>query len=102
MIDAMSTFDSITSNRYFGSTSFMLFLNKWDLFEDKIASVDIRSTFPDYDGPSKDPHEGVKYFQNRFLRLARKTGDPERGLYPYVTTATNRKLLAAVMKIVEE
>jgi guanine nucleotide-binding protein subunit alpha len=102
MLDALSTWDSVTASRYFGKTSFMLFLNKWDLFEDKIASVDIRATFPDYDGPPKDSQQGVRYFQDRFVRLARKTGHPERGLYPHITTATDRKLLESVMKIVEE
>jgi guanine nucleotide-binding protein subunit alpha len=102
MMDAMSTWDHVTSSRFFSKTSFMLFLNKWDLFEDKIASVNIRNSFPDYDGPTQNALEGVKYFQARFVRLARKTGDPERGLYPHITTATDRKLLTAVMKIVEE
>jgi guanine nucleotide-binding protein subunit alpha len=102
MQDAMTIWDTVTGNPFFKHTAFMLFLNKMDLFEEKVQTVSIRGTFPDYDGPEKDAVAGSKYFQNRFVRLAQRTGSRDRGLYPYTTTATNRQLLSAVMKVVEE
>jgi guanine nucleotide-binding protein subunit alpha, other len=102
MVDAMSIWDSVTASPYFKRTPFMLFLNKFDLFKDKVRAVPIRATFPDYEGPAQDPKEGVRYFQTRFIRMAQRSGDKERGLYPHTTTATDRKLLGSVMKIVEE
>ena len=68
-----------------------MFLNKSDLFEEKLKHSDIKNTFPvsffisgvdpwshlpmmkDYDGPPNDPFKGREYFQKRFVRLSNKS-----------------------------
>merc|ERR1719263_2721395 len=43
MTEAVELFDEICNNRYFENSSMILFLNKRDLFEEKILKVDIKS-----------------------------------------------------------
>lgn len=50
MIDTLQVFDDIVNNKWFAKTAVILFLNKRDLFEEKIKSVDLNVCFPDYRG----------------------------------------------------
>jgi hypothetical protein len=50
MIESMRLFESICNSRWFLNTSIILFLNKKDLFAEKIKFISIRTCFKDYDG----------------------------------------------------
>lgn len=50
MHESLHLFNSICNHRFFALTSIVLFLNKKDLFEDKIKKVHLSICFPDYDG----------------------------------------------------
>ncbi|TFY53212.1 hypothetical protein EVJ58_g9572 [Rhodofomes roseus] len=102
MQDAMTIWDSICHSQWFKNTSIILFLNKNDLFEKKVVHSDIRSFFPDYDGPSGDAASGREYFKKRFARLAQKANQKEREVYIHTTTATDTEMLRVVMAAVEE
>lgn len=103
MQDAMTIWDSICHSSWFKNTSIILFLNKDDLFRDKIGTSDIRATFPDYEGPAGDYEQGRDYFKKRFLRLSQRAGRPkEREVYVHVTNATDTELLRVVMAAVED
>jgi len=47
----------------------ILFLNKCDLFADKIQRVDIKTVkeFSDYSGPSFNYDAGIQYFLDKFV-----------------------------------
>lgn len=82
MQDAMTIWDSICHSQWFKQTSVILFLNKNDLFERKLAYSDIKNFFPDYDGEPGDIRAGRDYFKRRFARLAQKAGrSKEREIY---------------------
>uniref|UniRef100_A0A914W0R5 Uncharacterized protein n=1 Tax=Plectus sambesii TaxID=2011161 RepID=A0A914W0R5_9BILA len=49
MIESMQLFSSICNSSWFLATSMILFLNKKDLFAEKIQRVNITTAFPDYD-----------------------------------------------------
>lgn len=68
MVEALELFRSICNNRAFANTSVMLFLNKKDIFEEKLQYSDIASQrpFADYGGPPKDFNNGVLYFIEKF------------------------------------
>jgi len=103
MQDAMTIWDSICHSQWFKSTSVILFLNKNDLFERKMATSDIKTFFPDFDGESGDPKAGREYFKKRFGRLAQKAGrSKEREIYIHITTATDTAMLRVVMAAVED
>ncbi|KHJ89304.1 g-protein alpha subunit, partial [Oesophagostomum dentatum] len=50
MIESMKLFDSICNNKWFTETSIILFLNKKDLFEEKIKRSPLTRCFPEYTG----------------------------------------------------
>ncbi|XP_044279086.1 guanine nucleotide-binding protein G(t) subunit alpha-3 isoform X3 [Varanus komodoensis] len=50
MHESLHLFNSICNHKYFATTSIVLFLNKKDLFQEKIAKVHLRVCFPDYEG----------------------------------------------------
>uniref|UniRef100_A0A1I7XLK1 G-protein alpha subunit n=1 Tax=Heterorhabditis bacteriophora TaxID=37862 RepID=A0A1I7XLK1_HETBA len=69
MIESMQLFNSICNSTWFLSTAMILFMNKKDLFMEKIQRVNITTAFPDYEGPTsniqrdrydhpKEPSEG--------------------------------------------
>lgn len=50
MIESMKLFDSICNSKWFVETSIILFLNKKDLFEEKIIKSPLTICFPEYSG----------------------------------------------------
>ncbi|KAG6826267.1 hypothetical protein H0H92_000505 [Tricholoma furcatifolium] len=86
--DVMMLWSSICQTPWFKSTSLVctylpcgpdvlstilrkiLFLNKSDLFEEKIPSSDIKTFFPDFDGPPRDARAGEDYFKRKFAKIA--------------------------------
>lgn len=50
MEESLALFRVILSSDYFASASVILFLNKTDLFPDRLTGKPLRYTFPDYDG----------------------------------------------------
>ena len=50
MMESMKLFDSICNNKWFVETSIILFLNKKDLFEEKIRHSPLTICFPEYKG----------------------------------------------------
>ncbi|GBE78577.1 Guanine nucleotide-binding protein alpha-2 subunit [Sparassis crispa] len=101
MQDAMTIWDSICHSQWFKQTSIILFLNKNDLFEQKVKHSDIKNFFPDFDGEPGDAHAGRDYFKKRFAKLAQKANAREREIYIHVTTATDTVMLKVVMAAVE-
>lgn len=50
MQESLKLFDSICNNKWFTDTSIILFLNKKDLFEEKIKKSSLTVCFPEYTG----------------------------------------------------
>lgn len=68
MVEALELFRSVCNNRAFEDTSILLFLNKKDIFAEKIMYSDIadQRPFSDYSGATKSFDEGVMYFIDKF------------------------------------
>ena len=88
MIEAIELFEEICNSRYFTDSSMILFLNKRDLFLEKISRVPIRSVehWADYDGEEDSFDDGVQYFLNAFLETNQREN---KAVYPHVTCATD-------------
>ncbi|VDN28683.1 unnamed protein product [Gongylonema pulchrum] len=54
MVESMKLFDSICNNKWFTDTSIILFLNKKDLFEEKIRKSPLTLCFPEYADGQKE------------------------------------------------
>ena len=68
MVEALNLFDSVVKHQSFKDTPILLFLNKKDIFAEKIAYSNIADSafFSDYAGPPNDFDHGVLYFIQRF------------------------------------
>ncbi|CAG8454492.1 1661_t:CDS:2 [Dentiscutata heterogama] len=94
MQEALMLFDSICNSQWFVNTSMILFLNKIDIFKEKIKISPINKYFPDYTGPSDDFKSTSHYFKRRFQRLNRSDS---KEIYPHFTNATDTNLLRHIM-----
>ena len=101
MEDSMELFEQTVNHRYFCSTTFIVFFNKYDLFLEKIKHKGIKGTFPDYDGSPHSAEESLRWMVNRYLR-ADKAYEHKREIYPHVTTATDTDLIKHVFANVQD
>ncbi|KAG0258837.1 hypothetical protein BG011_003058, partial [Mortierella polycephala] len=99
MEEAMMLFDQICNSQWFVDTSIILFLNKMDIFRQKIQYSSIKAYFPDYDGPDGDIVEASEFFRKRFTRLNRSE---HKEVYVHYTDATDTNLLRNIMASVND
>uniref|UniRef100_A0A8D3DQ51 Guanine nucleotide binding protein (G protein), alpha transducing activity polypeptide 2 n=1 Tax=Scophthalmus maximus TaxID=52904 RepID=A0A8D3DQ51_SCOMX len=99
MHESLHLFNSICNHRFFALTSIVLFLNKKDLFEEKIKKVHLSICFPDYDGPNTYD-DASNYIKVQFLELNMKKGVKE--IYSHLTCATDTKNVEIVFNAVTD
>jgi len=86
MMESMKLFDSICNNKWFTETSIILFLNKKDLFEEKILKSPLNICFPEFTG-ANNYEEAAAYIQLQFENLNKKKDTKE--IYSHFTCATD-------------
>lgn len=64
-------FESICNSQWFIKTSMILFLNKIDLFKEKLLASPVKRYFPDYTGDQKSYSQASEFFKESFKRLNR-------------------------------
>uniref|UniRef100_A0A8D0CSM7 Guanine nucleotide binding protein (G protein), alpha transducing activity polypeptide 2 n=1 Tax=Sander lucioperca TaxID=283035 RepID=A0A8D0CSM7_SANLU len=99
MHESLHLFNSICNHRFFALTSIVLFLNKKDLFEEKIKKVHLSICFPDYDG-SNTYEDASDYIKKQFLDLNMKKGVKE--IYSHLTCATDTRNVEIVFNAVTD
>ncbi|KAG9353250.1 hypothetical protein JZ751_017826 [Albula glossodonta] len=99
MHESMKLFDSICNNKWFTETSIILFLNKKDLFEEKITRSPLSICFPEYSGANKYD-EAAGYIQTKFEDLNKKKDTKE--IYTHFTCATDTKNVQFVFDAVTD
>jgi len=100
LMEALDLFDKTCNSKWFVNANIILFLNKRDLFEDKIKKVDLKVCFPDYkDGCNS--HAASEYLMNKFKEQNKQ---PKLKIYGHITCATDTNsvkiTLEAVKKVV--
>ncbi len=99
MYESMMLFESLVNGEWFNSKPIILFLNKIDLFREKLAISPVSALFPDYRGPDTDYDAAVKYFADRFRGLDRTAN---REIYIHCTNAIDTTMLKATMESVQD
>ncbi|KAL7985208.1 hypothetical protein Chor_003778 [Crotalus horridus] len=99
MHESMKLFDSICNNKWFTDTSIILFLNKKDLFEEKIRRSTLTICYPEYPG-SNTYEEAAAYIQCQFEDLNRRKDTKE--IYTHFTCATDTKNVQFVFDAVTD
>lgn len=84
--ESLDLFKQVSNSKWFRNTAIILFLNKKDLFEKKLAAGKRFADYhKDYDGPNT--YEAcTDYLKQLFLKQIRPGGMP---CYTHITTATD-------------
>lgn len=104
MMESMKLFDSICNNRWFEETSIILFLNKKDLFAEKIVKSPLTIAFPEYTGPNTYD-DAKNYIRQRFEALNRKKDkkdNTKKEIYTHFTCATDTGNIRFVFEAVTD
>lgn len=99
MMESMKLFDSICNNKWFTDTSIILFLNKKDLFAEKIERSPLTMCFPEYTG-SNTYEEAAAYIQLQFENLNKRKDTKE--IYTHFTCATDTNNIQFVFDAVTD
>ncbi|KAI9489882.1 G-alpha protein [Zychaea mexicana] len=97
--ESLTLFDSICNSKWFTKTSIILFLNKIDLFAEKLPRSPLAKYFADYMGGSKY-EAACQYLLNRFVSL--NTRADSKQIYTHFTCATDTKQIKFVMSAVND
>ncbi|KAK5577792.1 hypothetical protein RB653_002740 [Dictyostelium firmibasis] len=98
MVESIKVFGDIINQRWFKDIPIILFLNKRDLFAEKIKKTGISVCFPDYTGPSDDYEQSLVFLKKKILS-ANKTS---KAVYTNVTTATDTTNIGHVFEAVKD
>jgi len=98
MHESIALFEEICNCQWFAETGIILFLNKSDLFKEKIKKVDLAVCFPDYQGGT-NYQPAIDFIDKKFSSLNRVS---DRTVYSHVTCATNTDQIKFVFKSVRE
>ncbi|GAB1293477.1 Guanine nucleotide-binding protein G(o) subunit alpha [Apodemus speciosus] len=98
MHESLMLFDSICNNKFFIDTSIILFLNKKDLFGEKIKKSPLTICFPEYPG-SNTYEDAAAYIQTQFES---KNRSPNKEIYCHMTCATDTNNIQVVFDAVTD
>lgn len=98
MEEALLLFHEICNSKFFAETSMILFLNKSDLFREKMKTIDLKVCFEDYTG-GLDYDNGVKYLKQMFMD---RNETQEKQIYIHVTCATDTTNVRFVFEAVKD
>ncbi|EZA51950.1 Guanine nucleotide-binding protein G(o) subunit alpha, partial [Ooceraea biroi] len=98
MQESLKLFDSICNNKWFTDTSIILFLNKKDLFEEKIRKSPLTICFPEYAG-AQEYSEAAAYIQAQFEAKNKST---TKEIYCHMTCATDTNNIQFVFDAVTD
>lgn len=96
MKESFRLFEWLCNQPAFRNTSIVLFLNKIDLFKEKLRKSLVADYFPEYQGPNSYEDAGV-YFMNKFLDIAKHFN---RDIYVQFTCATDTQQIKVVLDAV--
>ncbi|GBN31171.1 Guanine nucleotide-binding protein G(q) subunit alpha [Araneus ventricosus] len=86
MEESKALFRTIITYPWFQNSSFILFLNKKDLLEEKIMVSHLADYFPEYNGPTQDHIAAQEFISTMYLS---QNPDPYKMVYPHFTCATD-------------
>lgn len=100
MEETLQIFDEICNSAYFTKTSIILFLNKRDIFQEKIKVVPLNvcPCFKSYNGPNTY-ETGCQLIENAFHA---RNKNPNKLIYAHVTCATDTNNMKVVLNAVND
>jgi len=100
--EALKLFHEICKSKWFSNTLMILFLNKEDIFRQKLeAGKSIKTAFADYDGPN-DFESSTKYLEKIFTNVIDPATGKQKEIYSHITCATNTENVRVVFDAVRD
>jgi len=97
LIESLRLFDEMINSDHFKNTPIILFLNKDDLFKDKLEKGhDVRMAFPEYTG-GNDYERATDFIRHEFAKMNKNS---KREIFPKITNATDKKNMKYVFDAV--
>ena len=89
---------------HFENSGLILFLNKKDVFEEKISARDNRipDFFPDYDGPATDRESVKGFILSKFEELLPEQRRRDGRFYHHFTCATDTENINNIFMVVRD
>jgi len=91
--EAICVFDNICNNKFFEQTAMILFLNKEDLFREKLKTVPLTVCFEEYKGDSSFDQTSA-YVRDRFTQVNKG----QKMIFPHFTCATDTRTIQRVFE----
>ncbi|KAH8800597.1 G protein alpha-subunit [Flagelloscypha sp. PMI_526] len=101
MQESLTLFDSICNSQWFTKTNIILFMNKIDLFEEKLkkGTSPLKEYFPDYQG-DEDYESACDYLLRSFTQLNQTPG--KKHIYSHFTCATDTEQIKFILSAVQD
>ncbi|KAK0477133.1 guanine nucleotide binding protein, alpha subunit [Armillaria novae-zelandiae] len=101
--DSYLLWKSVCACKLLSRTQIILFLNKCDLLQAKLArGVKIRDSVPSYGDRANNLTMATKYFQQHFREISRQSSPVTRPFYVHMTSVIDTRSTAATLGAVEE
>lgn len=101
--DSYMLWKSVCACKLLSRTQLILFLNKCDLLQAKLArGVKIRDFVPSYGDRGNTLAMATKYFQQHFREISRQNSPVQRPFYVHMTSVIDTRSTAATLGAVEE
>jgi guanine nucleotide-binding protein subunit alpha len=98
LLEAMKLFDEISNCDWFAKTPIILFLNKSDLFEEKIKYISLGEYFKEFtDGNNYE--KAIEFMKKKFHAIIKNS---VRQTYIHITCATNTQNVVFVFKAFQD
>eukprot|EP00475_Leptophrys_vorax_P014248 TRINITY_DN2064_c1_g1_i1.p1 TRINITY_DN2064_c1_g1~~TRINITY_DN2064_c1_g1_i1.p1 ORF type:complete len:366 (-),score=105.24 TRINITY_DN2064_c1_g1_i1:208-1305(-) len=97
--ESLNLFEEVLNMKWFLNHPVLLFLNKRDLFEEKIKKVPLNNVFPEFTGGA-DYALAAEFMERKFLE--RGTADRRNQIYSHVVCATDQDNVAHVFNDVKD
>jgi len=97
MLESLLLFEDIVNCPPFKTIPFIIFLNKTDLFREKLEKVPLNTLFSDYNGGT-DFDKACEFVKNKFLSQIKS----DKSIYPHYTCAVSTENIKIVFKDVRD
>lgn len=93
--ESLSVFDDTINNQSLRKINVILFLNKIDIFEEKIKKIPLNVSLEDYAGETGNYNQAVDFIKKTFIAANK---NPRREIYVHLTLATDANNVDKVFK----
>jgi GTPase SAR1 family protein len=100
MDESLEVWGEILNKEEFENATIILFLNKYDLFEDKIERVKLSDTFQDYKGT--DLQAATDFIKGIFQNKVQNTKHTPESIHVHTTCAIDTSVMQVVFESVTE